>query len=58
MVADTLAPWYWLRKLGRSLSKMRKDFNYLCHVNVENPGGMIEIVNTYYVDVSAETFSM
>ena len=28
-------PWYWLPKLGSSLSSMRKVFNYLCHVNVE-----------------------
>ena len=28
-------PWYWLFEIGRSLSYMRKDFNYLCHVNVE-----------------------
>ena len=27
--------WYWLHQLGRSLSSMRKDFYYLCHVNVE-----------------------
>ena len=28
-------PWCWLCKLGKSLSYMRKDFNYLCHVIVE-----------------------
>ena len=28
-------PWYWLCKLGRSLSYMRKDFNYICHINEE-----------------------
>ena len=27
-------PWYWLRRIGRSLSYLRKDFNYLCHINV------------------------
>ena len=27
--------WYWLCKLSRSLSYMRKDFNYLCHISVE-----------------------
>ena len=27
--------WFWLCRLGRSLSYMRKDFNYLCHVSVE-----------------------
>ena len=28
-------PWYWLCKLGRSVSAMRKDFNYLCYISVE-----------------------
>ena len=28
-------PWYWLCKLGRSLFYMRNDFDYLCHVSVE-----------------------
>ena len=28
-------PWYWLRTMGRSLSYLRKDFNHLCHINVE-----------------------
>ena len=28
-------PWYWLSRIGMSLSYMRKDFNNLCHVNVE-----------------------
>ena len=28
-------PWYWLCGIGRSLSCMRKDFIYLCHINVE-----------------------
>ena len=28
-------PWYWLCRIGRSLSYLRKDFNYLCHINVE-----------------------
>ena len=28
-------PWYWLSRIGRSLSYLKKDFNYLCHVNVE-----------------------
>ena len=42
MVADALAPYVTrssaamiLCRIGRSLSYMRKDFNYLCHVNVE-----------------------
>ena len=28
-------PWYWLCRKGRSLSYMRNDFIYLCHVNVD-----------------------
>ena len=28
-------PWYWLCKIGRFLSYLRKDFNYLRHMNVE-----------------------
>ena len=28
-------PWYWLCRIGRSLSYWRKDFNCLCHVNVK-----------------------
>ena len=28
-------PWYWLCRIGRFLSYLRKDFNYLCHINVE-----------------------
>ena len=28
-------PWYWLCEIGRTWSSMRKDSNYLCHVNVE-----------------------
>ena len=28
-------PWYWLCRIGRFLSYMRKDFNYLRRINVE-----------------------
>ena len=28
-------PWYWLCRIGKFLSYLRKDFNYLCHVNVK-----------------------
>ena len=28
-------PWYWLCKIDKFLSYTRKDFNYLCHVRVE-----------------------
>ena len=27
--------WYWLCKIGRPLSYLRKDFNYLCHIILE-----------------------
>ena len=27
--------WYWLYRICRSLSYLRKDFKYLCHINVE-----------------------
>ena len=28
-------PWYWLCRIGRSLFYLRKDFNNLCQINVE-----------------------
>ena len=28
-------PWYWLCRIGKSLSYLRKDSNFLCYVNVE-----------------------
>ena len=28
-------PWYWLCRIGRFLSYLSKDFNYLRHINVE-----------------------
>ena len=28
-------PWYWLCRIGRFLSYLRRDFNYLCRTNVE-----------------------
>ena len=28
-------PWYWLCRIGMPWSYLRKDFNYLCHMNVE-----------------------
>ena len=27
--------WYWLCRIGRSLSYSRKDFNYMCHINAK-----------------------
>ena len=28
-------PWYWICRIRRSWSYLRKDFKYLCHINVE-----------------------
>ena len=28
-------PWYWLCRIGKSLSYLWKDSNYMCHINVE-----------------------
>ena len=28
-------PWYWLCRICRSWSYLRKDFKYMCHINVE-----------------------
>ena len=28
-------PWYWLCRIGRFLSYLKKDFNYLRHISVE-----------------------
>ena len=28
-------PWYWLYRICMSFSYLRKDFKYLCHINVE-----------------------
>ena len=28
-------PWYWLCRICRSWSYLRKDFKYLCHINME-----------------------
>ena len=28
-------PWYWLYRICRSFSYLRKDFEYLCHINAE-----------------------
>ena len=28
-------PWYWLYRICRSCSYLRKDFKYLCQINVE-----------------------
>ena len=61
MVADALAPcvpghqqpWYWLCRIGRSLSYLRKDFNFLCHINVKE----WHIKMWIYVYVPSEKFS-
>ena len=44
--------WYWPCRIGRFLSYWRKDFNYLCHVSVEE----WHDVNTVYVFVPSEKF--
>ena len=28
-------PWYWLHRMCRSFSYLRKDYKYLCHINVK-----------------------
>ena len=28
-------PWYWLCRICRSWSYLRKDFKYMCHINME-----------------------
>ena len=33
-------PWYWLCRMGRSLSFLMKDFNHLCHINMEERQNM------------------
>ena len=43
MVVDVLVvaspghqqPWHWLSRLGRSLSYLREDFNYMCHISAK-----------------------
>ena len=46
-------PWYWLYKMCRSFSYLRKDFKYLCHINVEEWHKI-----WIYVFVPCEKFSM
>ena len=49
MVADALAPcvtrtsqpWHWLCRIGTFFSYIRKDFNYLCHVSVEESQALL-----------------
>ena len=31
-------PWYWLCRICRSWSYLRKDFKYLCHINLGSNG--------------------
>ena len=45
-------PWYWQCRIGRSLSYLRKDSKYICHINVEE-WHKIQI----YVFVPSEKFS-
>ena len=45
-------PWYWLYRICRPFSYLRKDFKYLCQINVEEWYKM-----QIYVYVSSEKFS-
>ena len=44
--------WYWLSKINGPLSSMRKDFNYLCHLSVE------QWQNADVFHISPKMFSM
>ena len=46
------SPWYWPCGVGRSVSYLRKDFNYQCHIKVEEWHKMF-----IYVYVPCEKFS-
>ena len=46
-------PWYWLYRMCRSFFYLRKDFKYLCQINVEEWHKM-----QIYVYVPSEKFSM
>ena len=46
-------PWYWLYRICRSFSYLRKCFEYLCQINVEEWPKM-----QIYVYVSSENFFM
>ena len=35
ITSPELQQWYWLYKIIMSLSYLGKDFNYLCHINLE-----------------------
>ena len=37
-------PWYWLCRIGRPLSYLRKCLNYLCHINVKEWHKMLILV--------------
>ena len=45
-------PWHWLHRICRCLSYLRKDFKYLCQINVEEWQKM-----QIYVYVLSEKFS-
>ena len=47
-------PWYWLYRICRSLSYLKKNFKYLCHINVEKWHKMYTHV---YVYVHSEKFT-
>ena len=46
-------PWYWLNRICRSFSYLRKCFKYLCQINGEEWHKM-----QIYVNVPSEKFSM
>ena len=46
-------PWYWLDRICRPSSYLRKDFKYLCQINVEEWHKM-----QIYVYIPCEKFSM
>ena len=46
-------PWYWIYRICRSFSYLRKDFKYLCQTNVEKWHKM-----QMYVYVPCKQFSM
>ena len=51
-VARSATPQYWLCSINRSLSSMRMDFNYLCHLSVEI------LRKCIYLDASWNKFGM
>ena len=40
-------PWYWPCRMGKSLSYLRKGFNHLCHISVEEWHKMYTVETLY-----------